>query len=134
MNIERKSVPDLPLYTMQRKILLFTCFLFVRLFVCFYEKLQRQLKWALISDSKGSDKACFWAWSVKRGGILILLLESAYSKGLKAALLGLRQFLTTENPLKIMKNVFCFTLKALSFLRIFEFSSWLFWSCRKTPW
>ena len=32
----------------------------------------------------------------------------------KDALSGLRQFLATENPLKIMKKAFYFTLKALS--------------------
>ena len=35
------------------------------------------------------------------------------------------KFLATESPLKIMKNVFYFTLKALSILKIFTF---LFWS------
>ena len=42
---------------------------------------------------------------------------------LKGALSGLRQFLVTENPLKIMKNVFYFTLKALFVLKIFKFLS-----------
>ena len=37
------------------------------------------------------------------------------------ALSGLRQFLTTENPVKMMKNAFCFTLKALFVLKIPEF-------------
>ena len=36
------------------------------------------------------------------------------------------QFLATESPLKIMKNAFYFTSKALSVLKIFKFSSWLF--------
>ena len=36
------------------------------------------------------------------------------------------QFLTTESPLKMMKNVFYFTLKALFVLKIFKFLSWLF--------
>ena len=40
---------------------------------------------------------------------------------LKGALLGVRQFLTTERPLKLMKNVFYFTSKALSVLKIFKF-------------
>ena len=49
----------------------------------------------------------------------------------KGALSGLRQFMST---LKLMKNVFCFTLKALFVLKIFKFFSWLFWSCIKTTW
>ena len=42
---------------------------------------------------------------------------------LKGTLYSLRQFLATENPLKVMKNVFYFTLKALSILKIFKFLS-----------
>ena len=36
---------------------------------------------------------------------------------------GLRQFLTTESLLKMMKNTFYFMLKALFFLEIFSFLS-----------
>ena len=39
------------------------------------------------------------------------------------ALSGLRQFLATESPLKMMKNVFYFISKALFVLKIFEFLS-----------
>ena len=39
------------------------------------------------------------------------------------ALSGLRQFLATESPLKIMKNAFYFTSKALFVLKIFNFLS-----------
>ena len=42
-------------------------------------------------------------------------------KLLKGALLGLRQFLATGIRLKMMKNVFYFTSKALSVLKIFKF-------------
>ena len=41
----------------------------------------------------------------------------------KGALSGLRQFLTTKSPLKIMKNAFYFTSKALFVLKIFKFLS-----------
>ena len=41
----------------------------------------------------------------------------------KGALSGLRQFLTTENPFKMMKNVFYFTSKALFVLKISKFLS-----------
>ena len=40
---------------------------------------------------------------------------------LKGALKGLRQFLITESPLKIMKSAFYFTLKALFLPMIFKF-------------
>ena len=39
----------------------------------------------------------------------------------KGALSGLRQFLITESPLKMIKNTFYFTLKALFVLKIFKF-------------
>ena len=42
------------------------------------------------------------------------------------ALSGLRQFLATESPLKMMKNAFHFTLKALFVLKIIKFLSLLF--------
>ena len=37
----------------------------------------------------------------------------------------MRQFLIPESPLKMMKNAFYFTLKALFVLKIFKFLSWL---------
>ena len=40
---------------------------------------------------------------------------------LKGALSGLRHILATESSLKMMKNVFHFTLKALFVLKIFKF-------------
>ena len=53
---------------------------------------------------------------------------------LKGALSGLRQFLITESPLKMMKNAFYFTLKALFILKIFKFLSWHFGHVGKTAW
>ena len=44
----------------------------------------------------------------------------------KGPISGLRQFLTIESPLKMMKNAFQFLLKALSFLRYLYFLSWPF--------
>ena len=41
----------------------------------------------------------------------------------KGVLLGLRQFLTAEIPLEMMKNAFYFTSKALFVLQIFKFLS-----------
>ena len=40
---------------------------------------------------------------------------------LKGALSGLRQIFATKSPLKIIKNAFHFTLKALFVLKIFKF-------------
>ena len=51
------------------------------------------------------------------------LLNYGYS--LQRALSGLRQFLVTESPLKLIKNAY-FTLKSLFVLKIFKFLSWLF--------
>ena len=42
------------------------------------------------------------------------------------ALSGLRQFLATEHPLKIMKIDFYFTLKDLFALETFQFFFWIF--------
>ena len=42
---------------------------------------------------------------------------------LKGALSGQRQFLANESALKMMKNVFYLTLKALFVLKIFRFLS-----------
>ena len=44
----------------------------------------------------------------------------------KDALSGLRLFLSTEGPLKMMKIDFYLTSKALPVLEIFKFLSWLF--------
>ena len=44
-------------------------------------------------------------------------------KNIKGPLLGLRQFLTTENPLKMMKNAFYYMLHAIFALKIFTFLS-----------
>ena len=40
---------------------------------------------------------------------------------IKGALSGLRQFLSTERPLKMMRDVFYFILKALFVLKIFKY-------------
>ena len=49
-----------------------------------------------------------------------------YVGSIKGALSGLREFLATESPLKMMKNSFYFTLKALFVLQIPKFLSRLF--------
>ena len=59
---------------------------------------------------------------------LKMFISKLNSKGVLSCL---RQFLATESPSKMIKNVY-FTLKALFFLKIFNFLSSLFWLCRKT--
>ena len=55
------------------------------------------------------------------------IFKILFQKGdIKNALSGLRKFLATESPLKMMKNVFYFISKALFVLKIFKFLSWLF--------
>ena len=48
---------------------------------------------------------------------------SSLPSSIKGPLSGLRQFLATESPLKMMKNAFYFTSKALFVLKIFKFLS-----------
>ena len=51
---------------------------------------------------------------------------------IKGALSGLIKFLANESPLKMMKNIFHFTLKTLSFLKIFKCLFWFF--CHVEKW
>ena len=39
-----------------------------------------------------------------------------------------------ESPLKMVKNAFCFLVKALFVLKIFKFWPWLFGHVEKTAW
>ena len=48
-------------------------------------------------------------------------IDPEFARKVKGAPSGLGQFLATESPLKIMKNAFYFTLKALFVLKIFKF-------------
>ena len=54
------------------------------------------------------------------------LAETFNSNCIKGALSSLRQFLATDSPLKMMKNAFYFTLKALLVLKIFKLLSSIF--------
>ena len=53
---------------------------------------------------------------------------------IKGALSGLKQFLAIQNTLKMLKNAFYFTLKALFVLKIFKLLSWLVGRVEKTAW
>ena len=59
----------------------------------------------------------------------ITIAEILQKGAFKGALLGLRQFFTTESPLKMMKNAFYFILKA--FFIPFQTFVLIFSSCRK---
>ena len=53
-------------------------------------------------------------------------LKEIVRRKLKGALSGIRQFLATESHLKMIKNDFYFTLRAVFALRIFKFLFWIF--------
>ena len=55
--------------------------------------------------------------------VLLTLIRNIAEYIFKGTLSDLRQFLTNEIPLKMMKNAFYFTLKALFILKIFKFLS-----------
>ena len=63
--------------------------------------------------------------------IYIGSLVSRIINSFKDVLLGLRTFLATENPLKMMKNAFYFTLKPLFVLKTFNLFSCLFGQLKK---
>ena len=52
-------------------------------------------------------------------------LQEVEFQSIKDALSSLIQFLETESPLKMMKNAFYVTLKAVLVLMIFNFLSWI---------
>ena len=58
--------------------------------------------------------------------VLLTMTRNIVEYIFKGTLSDLRQFLTNEIPLKMMKNAFYFTLKALFILKIFKILSWLF--------
>ena len=59
---------------------------------------------------------------LRRKNISFKIKNYLYKSG-TGALSSLRKSLATETPLKIMKNTFYFTLKALFILKIFKFLS-----------
>ena len=65
------------------------------------------------NGSHGWRASCIWKVDFKR-------LQEVKFHNIKGPLSSLRQFLGTESPLKMMKNVFYFTLKALLVLKIFN--------------
>ena len=57
--------------------------------------------------------------------------QSGFEGLLKDTLSGLRRFLANESPLKVMKIVFYFIIKALYVLKIVRFLSWIFGQVEK---
>ena len=60
-------------------------------------------------------------------------MRYSISSSFKDALSALRQLLATESPLKMIKNAYYFTSKALFVLKIFKVLSWLFGHVSKQP-
>ena len=69
--------------------------------------------------SRGSLIPLIWLL-VDDSDVYVELLTLNYKWVVKGALPGLRQFLATESPLKMMKKAFYFTSKALFVLEIFK--------------
>ena len=76
---------------------------------------EQELIYVSFLDSKGTLSVKF---------LSIEDIKHAHADELKGTLKGLRQFLITESPLKMMKNAFYFTLKAPFVLKVFKFLSW----------
>ena len=68
---------------------------------------------------------CFWVNIKIDKNWIRTVISPKIKENLKGALSGLRQLLAAESPLKLMKNAFYFTSKALFVLKIFKFLSWL---------
>ena len=63
--------------------------------------------------------------SLTRKNIFSIIFQSNHKIGLSPSRKVIFIYFN-ESPLKMMKNAFCFTLKALFVLEIFKFLSWLF--------
>ena len=67
-------------------------------------------------------KVCIMSWNYNTNYTCFFLQMFLFN----GTLSGLRQFLATENLLKLIKNAFYFALKAVFDLKIFKFLSCLF--------
>ena len=76
-------------------------------------------------------------WNIERKSKLLIKRPNKYNKKMQKPYNGREKNLVIcliESPLKMMKNVFCFILKALFILEIFKFLSRLFGHVGKTAW
>ena len=74
-------------------------------------------------------KSNFWDRELSQWKLTFIFTKFRSKTVLQGLLSGLIQFVTTESPLKMMKNDFYFTWKALFVLKIFKFLS-----CKKVAW
>ena len=79
------------------------------------------LAWKSTGISNHPDNSSMNAVVNSKGNHPVLIMSGLMK--VKGALSGLRQFFATESPLKMMKNAFYFTSKALFVLKIFRFLS-----------
>ena len=78
--------------------------------------------WLLAQKSSFGFWVVGWVLAIKSKHFKDSLEISQFPTIFKAHFKSQRQFLTTESPLKMMKNAFYLTLKALFVLNIFDFS------------
>ena len=109
---------------------------------CWANKAECQWTWTLSNLITSEQMLTFHFLGEKKSNILVFLLNHIIFKNfscgvnyiwkirnfclpeimcLQGALSGLRSFLATESPLKIIKNAFYFTSKALFIPKIVEF-------------
>ena len=67
----------------------------------------------------------YWKYSKKQCEYETMFVSISY-KTIKGTLLGQKQFLANENPLKMTKNALYFILKSLFAHKIFLFLGWPF--------
>ena len=96
---------------------------------CWFLNLIDDRLWIIIFSTKVVFFSCRWkrvtSFKIKKPNSfnVFILFKTFFTVDfhmVKGALGGLRQFLATESPLKVMKNNFYFTSKALFVLKIFN--------------
>ena len=125
----------IPTCSLSRKNILLTIFHNnLNYVLCGYLSLGTWVYYILFITWCISLRSCYKLFTSRGWGSLseylmnIFIIEKLCNLSLikvKSALSGLRQFLATENPFKMMKNAFYFTLKALFVFKIFKFLFWL---------
>ena len=75
-------------------------------------------------SSQNYRKIHILAWFKRTSNFFVINIHICWP--FKGAPSGLTQLLTTTSSLKLFKNTFYFTLKAVFVLKIFKFLSWLF--------
>ena len=94
-------------------------------FVFCFRKWNRYIEKYLIANVTGFHSFMNTFCITPLHNIGILQIKSNYENFLRP-LLGLRNFLATESPVKMIKNPSYFTLKAFFVLKIFKLLSWFF--------